>query len=75
MIDDRAKAEARRRARRLAGSTSLCENGRTRTALGSLTDGLRFTLTRQNEMPEIATIPTVHDLRRRWKPHKERLAA
>ncbi|MGD0783715.1 MAG: hypothetical protein ABSA30_12730 [Candidatus Aminicenantales bacterium] len=26
-------------------------------------------------MTEIATIPTVHDLRRRWKPHKERLAA
>ena len=27
------------------------------------------------DMTEIATIPTVHDLRRRWKPHKERLAA
>ena len=26
-------------------------------------------------MPDIATIPTVHDLRRRWKPHKEKLAA
>ena len=26
-------------------------------------------------MPEIAILPTVHDLRRRWKPHKERLAA
>ncbi len=26
-------------------------------------------------MTEIATIPTVHDLRRRWKPHKERLPA
>ena len=26
-------------------------------------------------MTEIATIQTVHDLRRRWKPHKERLAA
>ena len=26
-------------------------------------------------MTEIATIPTVHDLRRRWKPHKERLQA
>ena len=26
-------------------------------------------------MTEIATIPTVHDLRHRWKPHKERLAA
>ena len=24
-------------------------------------------------MPEIATIPTIRDLRRRWKPHKERL--
>ena len=26
-------------------------------------------------MTEIATIPTVRDLRRRWKPHKERLVA
>jgi len=26
-------------------------------------------------MSEIGTIQTVHDLRRRWKPHKERLAA
>ncbi len=26
-------------------------------------------------MPEIATPSTVRDLRRRWKPHKERLAA
>ena len=29
----------------------------------------------QNEMTEIATIPTIHDLRHRWNPHKERLAA
>jgi hypothetical protein len=26
-------------------------------------------------MTDIATIPTVRDLRRRWKPHEERLAA
>jgi hypothetical protein len=26
-------------------------------------------------MPRIATVLTVHDLRRRWKPHKERVAA
>ena len=26
-------------------------------------------------MTKIATIPTVHDRRRRWKPHKERLGA
>jgi hypothetical protein len=26
-------------------------------------------------MTEIATAPTVHDLRRRWKPHKERFLA
>ena len=26
-------------------------------------------------MTDISTIPTVRDLRRRWKPHKERLAA
>ena len=35
----------------------------------------RYPCTGQTEMPEIATIPTVHDLRRRWKPHKERLGA
>ncbi len=29
----------------------------------------------QNEMTEIATNLTVRDLRRRWKPHKERLLA
>ena len=32
-------------------------------------------LTRPIEMTEIAITPTVHDLRRRWKPHKERLQA
>ena len=26
-------------------------------------------------MTNVAAILTVHDLRRRWKPHKERLAA
>ena len=26
-------------------------------------------------MTEIVNVPTVHDLRRRWKPHKQRLAA
>jgi hypothetical protein len=29
----------------------------------------------QNEMPEVTTELTVRDLRRRWKPHKERLLA
>jgi hypothetical protein len=32
-------------------------------------------LTTPNEMTEIATTQTVHDLRRRWKRRKERLAA